>query len=68
MISSVSDWVSFSTFMNFSPALAFIGRTIVAALIPGRIRKNTPRDLLGPGIGGVDAIRSSPFGFMLCNA
>jgi hypothetical protein len=54
--------------MYFSPAFAFIGRTMVASFVPGRIRKKTPWAFLGPGVGGVDAIRSSPLGFMLCNA
>ena len=47
-----------------SPASAFIGRNTVASFTPGRMRRKTPCWCLGPGIGGVTAIRNSPFGLM----
>ncbi|WP_158821656.1 hypothetical protein [Granulicella sp. S156] len=50
LVSFVSDW----------PALAFMGRTMIASVTPGRIRKNTPRAFFGFGLGSVEAKRSSP--------
>jgi len=47
-----------------SPASAFIGRNTVASFTPGRMRRKAPCWCLGPGIGGVEAIRNSPFGLM----
>jgi hypothetical protein len=65
IISSVSAWVNLATFVYLSPAFAFIGRTIVASRTPGQILRKTPPDCLGVGLGGVAAILSSPFGFIL---
>src|ERR1700722_19039993 len=68
IISSVSAWVIFATLVNFSPALAFIGRTMIASRTLGRTLRKTPPAFRWVGVGGVEAIRSSPVGFMLRSA
>jgi hypothetical protein len=68
IISSVSAWVNLATFVYLSPAFAFIGRTIVASRTPGQILRKTPPACRGVGLGGVVAILSSPFGFILRSA
>src|ERR1700733_7597118 len=68
IIASVSAWVIFAIFVYLSPALAFIGRTMIASRRPGGTLRKTPPAFRWVGVGGVEAIRSSPLGFMLRSA